>query len=132
MSRASTTVLTLATALALLPGAALAQSEVSPDEARLAFNNRCRQCHVTREGDNRLGPSLYGVFGREAGGASGYAYSSAMKNADIVWNAESLDRYIENPDAVVPGNKMKPFTGISDAEERAKIIAHLENESAGQ
>jgi cytochrome c len=132
MSRASTTVLPLAVALALLSGAALAQNEMSPDEARLAFNNRCRQCHVTKEGDNRLGPSLFDVFGRKAGSAPGFAYSSAMKNADIVWDAETLSRYIENPDAVVPGNKMKPFTGISDAEQRAKIIAHLENESAAQ
>jgi cytochrome c len=132
MSRASTTVLPLAVALALLSGAALAQNEMSPDEARLAFNNRCRQCHVTKEGDNRLGPSLFDVFGRKAGSAPGFAYSSAMKNADIVWDAETLSRYIENPDAVVPGNKMKPFTGISDPEQRAKIIAHLENESAAQ
>ena len=132
MSRASTIVLPLATALALLSGAALAQDKVSPDDARLAFNNHCRQCHVTKEGDNRLGPSLYGVVGRKAGSAPKFAYSSAMKNADFVWDPETLNRYIENPDAVVPGNKMKPFTGISDAEQRAKIIAHLENESAGQ
>ena len=132
MSRASKTVLPLAAALALLSGAALAQSDVDPEEAKLAFNNHCRQCHVTREGDNRLGPSLYGVFEREAGSAPGYAYSSAMKNADLVWDAGNLDRYIEKPDAVVPGNKMKPYSGISDPEERAKIIAHLENESAGQ
>ena len=132
MSCASPTVVPLVFALALLSGAALAQNEVSPDDARLAFNNRCRQCHVTKEGDNRLGPSLYGVFGREAGSAPGFAYSSAMKNADLVWDAETLDRYIENPDAVVPGNKMKPYTGISDPEQRAKIIAHLENESAGK
>jgi cytochrome c len=132
MSRASTILLPLATALALLSGAVLAQTEVSPDDARLAFNNRCRQCHTTKEGDNRLGPSLHGVFGRKAGSASGFGYSSAMKNADVVWDADTLNRYIENPDAVVPGNKMKPFTGISDAEQRAKIIAHLENESGGQ
>jgi cytochrome c len=132
MSRAATIVLPSAAAFALLSGAALAQSEVSPDEARLAFNNHCRTCHVTTEGDHRLGPSLHGVLGREAGAASGYAYSSAMKNAELVWDAETLDRYIENPDAVVPGNKMKPYTGISDPEERAKIIGHLENESAGQ
>lgn len=132
MSRASMTVLPLAAALALLSGAALAQSDVDPEEAKLAFNNHCRQCHVTREGDNRLGPSLYGVFEREAGSAPGYVYSSAMKNADLVWDAGTLDRYIEKPDAVVPGNKMKPYSGISDPEERAKIIAHLENESAGQ
>ena len=132
MRRASMTVLPLAAALALLSGAALAQSDVDPEEAKLAFNNHCRQCHVTREGDNRLGPSLYGVFEREAGSAPGYAYSSAMKNADLVWDAGTLDRYIEKPDAVVPGNKMKPYSGISDPEERAKITAHLENESAGQ
>jgi cytochrome c len=132
MSHASTIVLSLATALALLSAATLAQNEVSPDDARLAFNNRCRQCHVTKEGDNRLGPSLYGVFGRKAGSAPGFTYSPAMKNADVVWDADTLNRYIENPDAVVPGNKMKPFTGISDAEQRAKIIAHLENESGGQ
>ena len=72
MSRASTIVLPLATALALLSGAALAQDKVSPDDARLAFNNRCRQCHVTKEGDNRLGPSLYGVVGRMAGAHEGF------------------------------------------------------------
>ena len=132
MSRASITVLPLAAAFALLSGAALAQSDANPDEARLAFNNHCRQCHVTREGDHRLGPSLHGVFGREAGSASGFPYSTAMQNADLVWDAENLDRYIENPDAVVPGNNMKPYAGITDPEERAKIIAHLEAESNGQ
>jgi len=132
MSRASLTALPLALALALVSGVALAQSDIDPEEAKLAFNNHCRQCHVTREGDNRLGPSLFNVVGREAGSAPNYAYSSAMKNANLVWDPDNLDRYITNPDAVVPGNKMKPFTGISDAQERAKIIAHLESVSNGQ
>jgi cytochrome c len=118
--------------LTLLCGAALAQSDISPDEARLAFNNHCRTCHTTREGDNRLGPSLYGVVGRQAGTAPGFAYSSAMKNAGITWDAQNLDHYIENPEAVVPGNRMKPYSGISDPAERAKIIAHLEASSDGQ
>jgi cytochrome c len=121
----------LAAALALLSGAALAQSDIDPRQAQLAFNNHCRQCHTTREGDHRLGPSLYGVLGREAGSASGYRYSSAMQNAHFVWDAQSLDRYIENPDAVVPGNKMKPYTGITDPEERAGIIAHLKSVGDG-
>jgi len=132
MSRASTTVLPLAAALALLSGAALAQNEVDPDEARLAFNNHCRQCHVTNEGDHRLGPSLHGVVGREAGSAPGYRFSSAMQNADLVWDAKTIDRFIQNPEALVPGNNMKPFTGVASAEERAKIIAHLEAASDGQ
>ena len=115
--------------LSLLPGAILAQDA---SEQKLAFNNHCRTCHVTTEGDHRLGPSLHNIIGREAGSASGYAYSSAMKTAGIVWDEASLDRYIENPDALVPGNNMKPYSGITSAEERAKIIAYLEAESDGQ
>ena len=130
MSCARTNIPILAAALALLSDTTLAQDSAS--EAQLAYNNHCRTCHVTREGDNRLGPSLYNIIGREAGSVPGFGYSSAMADADIVWDEETLDRYIENPDAVVPGNNMKPYSGITDAAERAKIIAHLEAESAAQ
>ncbi len=116
-------------ALTLLPGAASAQDGVSSETPQLAFNNHCRTCHVTKEGDHRLGPSLAGVLGREAGAAEGFAYSDAMADADIVWDEASLDRYIENPDAVVPGNNMKPYSGIASPEEREKVIAHLKAES---
>ena len=132
MGRAATIVLPSATALVLLSGAALAQNDVSPDEARLAFNNHCRTCHVTNEGDHRLGPSLHNIVGREAGSVPGFAYSSAMRDSTVVWDEENLDRYIENPDAVVPGNNMKPYSGITDAAERARIIAHLKADSDGQ
>jgi cytochrome c len=121
----------LATALALFSGTTLAQ-DVNPEEAQLAFNNHCRTCHTTKEGDNRLGPSLYQVIGRKAGSAPGFGFSSAMKDAGITWDEGTLDRYIENPEAVVPGNNMKPYSGITDAEERGKIIAHLKAESSGQ
>jgi cytochrome c len=124
-------ILPLATGLLLLSGVAAAQESADAEEGKLAFNNNCRRCHVTKEGDNRLGPSLHDVFGREAGSSSGFAYSSAMKNADIVWDEQTLDAYIENPDAVVPGNRMKPYPGVPSAEERAKIIAHLKAESEG-
>lgn len=127
MSCARTNILSLAAALALLSDTTLAQDPAG--EAQLAFNNHCRTCHVTREGDNRLGPSLYNVIGREAGSVPGFGYSSVMADADIVWDEETLDRYIENPEAVVPGNNMKPYSGITDAEERARIIAHLKVES---
>jgi len=79
----------------------------------------------------RLGPSLHGVIGRKAGTAQGFGYSSAMKDAGLVWDEQTIDRYIKNPEAVVPGNAMKPFSGIASAEERAKIIAHLKAESEG-
>jgi cytochrome c len=130
MSCARTNILSLAAVLALVSEAALAQDPAG--EAQLAFNNHCRTCHVTREGDNRLGPSLYHVIGRKAGSVPGFGYSSAMADADIVWDEETLDRYIENPEAVVPGNNMKPYSGITDPEERAKIIAHLKAEAEAQ
>jgi len=122
----------LTTALALLSGPARAQDSAEAREAQLAFNNHCRTCHVTREGDHRLGPSLSGVVGREAGSAPGYGYSSAMADADLVWDEATLDRFIENPNAVVPGNNMKPFSGIASTDERARIIAHLKAESDGE
>ena len=57
---------------------------------------------------------------------AGYGYSNAMKGADLVWDRATLDRFISNPDQMVPGNNMKPYSGLASAEERAKIIAYLE------
>ena len=84
-----------------------------PDAAsgELIFNNACRTCHTTKEGDNRLGPHLHKIIGRKAGSLSNYGYSSAMKGADFVWDREKLDRFIANPDEMVPGNSMKPYGG---------------------
>ena len=96
-----------------------------PASEQQAFNNACRTCHVVREGDNRLGPNLFKVVGRKAGSLPGYAYSSAMKEADFVWDEAKLDRFIANPDEVVPGNNMKPYGGLTSGEDRAKIIAFL-------
>ena len=92
---------------------------------QVAFNNLCRTCHTLRAGDNRLGPSLYDVMARKSGSLPDYGYSESMKKADIVWDRNNLDRFIANPDQVVPGNNMKPFNGIASAEERAKIVSYL-------
>ena len=94
---------------------------------QLVFNNVCRTCHTLKEGDNRLGPNLHNIIGRKSGSVPDYGYSSAMKDADLTWDKETLDRFIANPDQVVPGNKMKPYGGLTSAEERAKIIAFLES-----
>jgi len=90
-----------------------------------AFNNACRTCHMLREGDNRLGPNLYRIVGRKAGSLPDYAFSSAMKEAGFVWDEEKLDRFIANPDEVVPGNSMKPYGGLPSSDDRKKIIAFL-------
>jgi cytochrome c len=101
--------------------AALAADEASPT----AFNNTCRTCHSWKEGDNRLGPSLHGIIGRKAGTAPGFGYSSAVKSSGITWDEASLDKFITNPDAFIPNNNMKPFSGVSDEATRKKIIDFL-------
>lgn len=90
-----------------------------------AFNNACRTCHSVKPGDNRLGPSLSGIVGRKAGSEAGYNYSQSLKNSGVTFDAKTLDAFIANPDTVVAGNNMKPYTGISDAALRAKIVAFL-------
>lgn len=115
--------------LALLIAAAAAMIPLrveAEDDGQLLFNNACRTCHTVKEGDNRLGPSLHKIIGRKAGALPDYGYSSAMKQGDVTWDEATLDRFIANPDAVVPGNAMKPYAGISSAEDRKKLIAFLQ------
>ncbi len=113
----------MAALCATMPSAAEAQD----DDGQVAFNNHCRTCHSTDEGDNRLGPSLHGILGREAGSLEGYEFSSALEGSDIVWDAKSLGSFIEDPGSVVSGNEMRPFGGISDEAVRASIVTFLEN-----
>jgi cytochrome c len=126
----------IALALAVLIGIgqwALAQSRPpDTDDGQLAFNRACRMCHTMREGDNRLGPSLYKVVGRKAGSVPGYGYSRAMHDSGIVWDKATLDRFIADPEQVVRGNAMMPYGGIALAEERARIVAYLEASGKGR
>jgi nitrite reductase (NO-forming) len=90
---------------------------------RLVFR-KCQACHAIEPGKNMLGPSLSGIIGRKAGTEAGYSYSPAMKSADIVWNQDTLDKYLADPAKVVPGNKM-PFPGLKTDHDRADVIAYL-------
>jgi len=116
-----------AVAVVLLPSAGAAQEK----DGQLLFNNACRTCHTMKEGDNRLGPNLHKIVGRKAGSLGDYAYSDAMKKSDLVWDKANLDKFIANPDQVVSGHKMKPYGGLNAADDRAKIVAYLE-ESSGK
>lgn len=100
------------------------------EAGRLVYNNACRTCHTLRDGDLRLGPNLNGIIGRKAGSVAGFAYSSAMKGGDLTWDEATLDRFIANPDAVVPGHAMRPYAPLSKAEERAAVIAFLRSAEA--
>ncbi len=95
------------------------------DEGMMAFNNACRTCHSFKPDDNRLGPTLHGIVGRKAGSVAGFQFSPAMKNSGITWDEANLDQFIANPESVVNGNAMKPYGGIADESERAKIVSFL-------
>lgn len=113
--------------LALLGAAEAAAAQ----SGKVTFNNRCRTCHSVREGDNRLGPSLHNIFGAKAGASTGFkAYSQALLDSGVVWTEETLDKFIANPDEVIPGNNMKPYGGVTDEAERQRIVEYLKSLNA--
>ena len=81
----------------------------------------CTDCHSLDEND--VGPRHRGVFRRKAGSLPDYAYSDALKNAKIVWTEETLDKWLTDPQAFVPGVKM--FFHLDDPQARADVIAFL-------
>ena len=118
----------LAAGAALLVSLAAAADEAGTNAGagQAAFNNHCRTCHSVKEGDNRLGPNLHGIIGAKAGSRGGYPnYSGALKGSGIAWDAANLDRFIANPDEVIPNNAMKPFKGVPDPAVRKSIVAYL-------
>jgi cytochrome c len=89
---------------------------------------RCMVCHSIKAGENRIGPSLHGVVGRPAGSVPKFSYSSANKKSGIIWTAQEIFTYLKNPQKLVPGTKMS-FPGIPNPQERADVIAYLEENS---
>lgn len=113
------TVLMLCLVLAPRQGAA-----ADAAAGRTAFN-KCRICHsVEAGGRNPVGPNLHGMFGRKAGAVDGFAYSAAMKDSGIVWDDDSVAKYLRDPKGFMPGNKMA-FPGIKDDKEMADLLAYL-------
>ena len=99
--------------------------QTPPDPGARAFQ-RCAACHSLRADPRSPAPALGGVVGRRAGAVDGFAYSDAMRAAGrrgLVWDEATLERYLADPEAVVPGTSM-PFQGGSAAE-RAAVIAWL-------
>ena len=113
--------LLLAGGLLLATGGAANAADVAKGEKLF---NRCKVCHTLEAGKKKIGPSLHGVFGREAGTAEGFKYSKAMQESDIVWDEETIDGYLADPRGYMPGNKMA-FPGLRKDEDRADLIAYL-------
>ena len=113
------------------PSGAAAAPPTGGDAAagRLVFR-KCQACHSMEPGKTLLGPSLAGILGRTAGADANYNYSPAMKQANVVWDAKSLDAYLADPQKVVPGNKM-PFPGLKTEQDRADVIAFFAGAGGG-
>ena len=113
--------------LACLVGwAGAASAEGDPVKGEKIFK-KCMACHSTEAGKHRIGPSLAGVIGRQAGTAEGYKYSKAMKaygDSGVVWTAEVMEPYLIKPREVVKGTKMT-FPGLKKEDERADVIAYV-------
>jgi cytochrome c len=119
--RAAFALLTLL--LLLVPAAHAAGNEA--ERGRQLFAKRCSQCHALDR--NKTGPRLGGVYGRRAGSVPGFKYSKALQKAGFVWDAARLDRWLTDPESVVPHTKMD-YPG-SEAAERAAIIQYLKENS---
>lgn len=96
------------------------------DDGATLFAVQCSGCHTIEDGmSHRIGPDLHAVLGRSMGSASGFDdYSPAMRAQRGAWTRERLDRFLQDPQGVVPGTSMA-FAGIVDARQRAAIIDYL-------
>lgn len=91
---------------------------------------QCRACHELKSGaPNKVGPNLHGIMGQKAAQVAGFAYSPALRAANLTWDRATFDRWLERPSAVVPGNAMA-FAGVANAKDRAALITYIEIEAA--
>jgi cytochrome c len=109
----------------LLAGSSTAALAADPAAGEKIFKAQCGICHAVAAGENRIGPTLFGVVGRPAGSVPGFNYTADHKKLEITWNAATLDKYLANPRAMVPDTSMV-YAGLKDDTERADLVAYLE------
>jgi cytochrome c len=104
-------------------------SAADGDKGKAVFE-KCAACHSLKTGVSDEAPSLAGLIGRRIATLEDYRYSAAMKRSTVVWSDSTLDAFLEDPQAFIPGNRM-PFDGLKDKTERDDLIAYLK-EVAGR
>ncbi|WP_298283087.1 cytochrome c family protein [Acidocella sp.] len=110
--------------LAGATGFGVAHAAGSASAGQAVYSSQCALCHSNQPGGVGIGPSLAGVYGQPAAAQGNYDYSSAMKNSHLTWNDATLNKFLAAPQATVPGTKM-PYAGLTDAGQRADVIAYL-------
>lgn len=90
------------------------------------FKSECSECHTTRQGKNKKGPSLFGIVGRHAGSIADYDYSDALKHAQWTWTTDKLHSYLSQPAKQAnPGTKMK-YGGLDDPRQLDDLLSYLD------
>jgi cytochrome c len=108
----------------LLAGSTTALA-ADPVAGEKIFKAQCGICHAVVAGENRIGPTLFGVVGRPAGSVPGFNYTADHKKLGITWDAANLDKYLASPRAMVPDTSMV-YAGLKNDAERADLVAYLE------
>lgn len=106
-------------------GAVVAAGDGDATKGRRVFA-KCMACHTVQDGQNRVGPSLYGIIGAPAGSKDGFNYTDAIANSGIIWTEDVMFAYLENPMEYLPGTRMI-FPGLPAAQDRADVIAYLKS-----
>lgn len=109
-------------ALAVPIGAARADGDAAA--GKVVFK-KCAICHSIKAGENKIGPSLHGIVGRPSHSIASYNYSAAMKAYNVTWDEKTLEHYVIDPRATVPGTKMI-FPGLKSDTDRKNLFAYLE------
>jgi cytochrome c len=113
-----------AVALLLMLETQTVAADGDPTRGQRVFG-ACAACHSLQPNQNMTGPSLFDLWGRQAGSLASFSrYSPALKSANIVWNDKTLDDWIADPQHLVPSNQMT-FAGIKDVRQRADLLAFL-------
>ena len=105
----------------LLIGALLVVSSDAIGKAPRSYN-KCVSCHSLVK--KKMGPPLGSIFGREAGTQKGYRYSKAMRRSKVIWNEDTLDKFLKSPTKYIKGTKMR-FRGVKKERLRKSIISYL-------
>jgi len=121
MHRRVISMLALASGAVLLAFAAAGGTKEDMSVGRSAFGKRCTGCHALDH--EKSGPRLAGVVGRKAGAVPEFPYSDALRKSSVVWNETMLDKWLTDPETVIPDSDMA--FRLNDSTERAAIIAFL-------
>lgn len=93
---------------------------------------QCFACHSFASGHHMTGPSFAALWGRRAGTAPGFGrYSEALRGSSLVWERDTLNAWLRDPQALIPGNAMN-IRGLPDAAQRADLVAFLQAASEGR